>query len=80
MLLKQPQWVFADEATSALDAEAEQTLYQRLSELVARNGGGLVSIAHRPAVAAFHNRQWQLSAASDHQGAGALFTLSEKSA
>ncbi|WP_294769061.1 ABC transporter ATP-binding protein/permease [uncultured Rhodoferax sp.] len=80
VLLKQPQWVFADEATSALDAEAEQTLYQRLSELVARNGGGLVSIAHRPAVAAFHNRQWQLSAASDHQGAGALFTLSEKSA
>jgi putative ATP-binding cassette transporter len=79
VLLKQPQWVFADEATSALDAEAEATLYQRLSELVARNGGGLVSIAHRPAVAAFHNRQWQLSAASDHQGTGALFTLSEKS-
>ncbi|MDR7308180.1 ABC transporter ATP-binding protein/permease [Rhodoferax saidenbachensis] len=77
VLLKQPQWVFADEATSALDAEAEATLYQRLSDLVARRGGGLVSIAHRPAVAAFHTRQWTLTPG---QGTGALFTLSENRA
>nr|WP_315848905.1 ABC transporter ATP-binding protein/permease [uncultured Rhodoferax sp.] len=77
VLLKQPQWIFADEATSALDAEAEATLYQRLSDLVAQRGGGLVSIAHRPAVAAFHSRQWVLT---PRQGEGALFTLSEKSA
>nr|WP_315478869.1 ABC transporter ATP-binding protein/permease [uncultured Rhodoferax sp.] len=77
VLLKQPQWIFADEATSALDAEAEATLYQRLSDLVAQRGGGLVSIAHRPAVAAFHSRQWVLT---PRQGEGALFTLSEKRA
>ena len=75
VLLKQPQWIFADEATSALDEAAEHTLYQRLSDLVAQRGGGLVSIAHRPAVAAFHSRQWVLT---PRQGEGALFTLSEK--
>ena len=60
VLLKQPKWVFADEVTSALDPQAEQTLYQRLSALVARTGGALVSIAHRPTVAAFHGRSWTL--------------------
>jgi putative ATP-binding cassette transporter len=60
VLLKQPQWVFADEATSALDLAAEQTLYQRLTALVARTGGGLVSIAHRPSVAGFHGQTWTL--------------------
>jgi putative ATP-binding cassette transporter len=60
VLLKQPAWVFADEATSALDTEAESTIYQRLVALVQRAGGGLVSIAHRPSVAAFHNRRWTL--------------------
>jgi putative ATP-binding cassette transporter len=60
VLLKQPQWVFADEASSALDPQAEQTLYQRLIELVKRTGGGLVSIAHRPSVAGFHGHSWTL--------------------
>ena len=60
VLLKAPQWVFADEATSALDPQAEQTLYQRLTALVARTGGGLVSIAHRPTVAGFHGQTWTL--------------------
>lgn len=77
VLLKQPQWVFADEATSALDAEAEATLYQRLSDLVTQRGGGMVSIAHRPSVATFHTRQWVLM---PRQGTGALFTLSENRA
>ena len=60
VLLKRPAWVFADEATSALDAEAEKTLYQRLLAMVDQNHGGVVSIAHRPSVAAFHDRQWEL--------------------
>ena len=60
VLLKQPAWIFADEATSALDEAAEQTLYDRLAGQVRRAGGALVSIAHRPTVAAFHNRQWEL--------------------
>ncbi len=57
VFLKEPQWVFADEATSALDAAAEDTIYERLVALVQRTGGALVSIAHRPAVAAFHDKQ-----------------------
>ena len=64
VLLKKPAWVFADEATSALDQPAEQALYQRLSEQVQQSGGALVSIAHRPGVAAFHDRRWALEPAS----------------
>jgi putative ATP-binding cassette transporter len=59
VLLKRPRWVFADEATAALDAEAETALYARLAERTAERGGALVSIAHRPSVAAFHRVQWR---------------------
>ena len=58
--LKKPRWLFVDEATSALDETAEATLYDRLKAMVLRENGALVSIAHRPTVAAFHNRQWTL--------------------
>ena len=60
VLLRQPRWIFADEATSALDEAAEKTLYDRLKAQVVSAGGGMVSIAHRPGVAAFHNRVWTL--------------------
>ena len=60
VLLKKPKWVFADEATSALDVAAEETLYGRLKALTREGGGALVSIAHRPAVAAFHDTRWAL--------------------
>ena len=60
VLLRQPSWIFADEATSALDDAAEKTLYERLRAQVVSAGGGMVSIAHRPSVAAFHNRVWTL--------------------
>ncbi|WP_029526018.1 ABC transporter ATP-binding protein/permease [Polaromonas glacialis] len=60
VLLKKPRWVFADEATSALDEAAEKTIYDRLLTSVKAAGGSLVSIAHRPAVAAFHGRLWEL--------------------
>jgi putative ATP-binding cassette transporter len=63
VLLKKPRWIFADEATSALDEPAEKQLYQKLIEQVRNAGGGLVSIAHRPGVAAFHQRRWVLEAA-----------------
>jgi putative ATP-binding cassette transporter len=75
VFLKQPGWVLADEATSALDDEAEQTLYRRLLEMVRRKGGAMVSIAHRPALEAFHQRRWQLSKSPD--GAGAAYQLKE---
>jgi putative ATP-binding cassette transporter len=60
VLLKKPRWLFADEATSALDEAAEQTLYGRLLERLRQSGGALVSIAHRPALAAFHQTRWQM--------------------
>jgi putative ATP-binding cassette transporter len=66
--------VFADEATSALDPESETTLYQRLVDLLAQRGGGLVSIAHRPGVARFHTKTWML----EPQPSGARFALVEK--
>jgi putative ATP-binding cassette transporter len=61
VLLKKPKWVFADEATSALDVAAEETLYGRLKALTREGGGALVSFAHRPAVAAFHDTRWALT-------------------
>ncbi len=60
VLLKKPQWIFADEATSALDVEAENTLYKRLLASVLIAKGAIISIAHRPSVAAFHNKTWTL--------------------
>ncbi len=64
VLLKQPAWVLADEATSALDVPAEQALYTRLKAMTERAGGALLSIAHRPSVAAFHAQRWQLEPAA----------------
>nr|WP_315465124.1 ABC transporter ATP-binding protein/permease [uncultured Rhodoferax sp.] len=91
VLLKKPQWLFADEATSALDEAAEAALYQRLCDVVTERGGALVSIAHRPGVATFHNQRWVLEprdAAADsgtctgdsEPQTAALFTLSTKPA
>jgi putative ATP-binding cassette transporter len=73
VLLRQPRWIFADEATSALDEAAEKTLYDRLKAQVVSAGGGMVSIAHRPSVAAFHNRVWTLVPTA--AGAPARFEL-----
>jgi putative ATP-binding cassette transporter len=78
VVLKKPKWVFADEATSALDEAAEATLYQRLRALVTARQGGMISIAHRPGVAAFHQRKWVLEPQA--AGSEALFKLAEKPA
>lgn len=64
VFLKQPHWVFADEATSALDEATEKVIYERLLAMVKAKGGALVSVAHRPSVAAYHQRLWQLVNAS----------------
>lgn len=73
VLLKKPRWIFADEATSALDEAAEQTLYTRLLASVRQAHGSIVSIAHRPSVAAFHSTQWALEKLPE--GAAALYRL-----
>ena len=75
VLLKKPTWIFADEATAALDEAAEKTLYTRLQSHIAQVKGGMVSIAHRPTVAAFHSTQWMLVKQDD--GSPALYALKE---
>jgi putative ATP-binding cassette transporter len=54
-LLLRPDWLFLDEATASLDPEAEQELYARLRERLPNTT--IISIAHRPAVAQFHDRR-----------------------
>ena len=58
VLLKPPAWVLADEATSALDPPTEQHLTERLRQLTESAGGALISIAHRPGLAALHRQTW----------------------
>jgi vitamin B12/bleomycin/antimicrobial peptide transport system ATP-binding/permease protein len=52
-LLARPEWIFLDEATASLDPDAEEDLYRVLKERLPNTT--LVSIAHRPSVAAFHD-------------------------
>lgn len=78
VLLRKPRWVFADEATSALDEATEHAVYQKLLDHVRHAGGALVSIAHRPAVAAFHDRRWTLQPAP--AGSAARYALNQQPA
>ncbi len=54
-LLARPDWLFLDEATASLDPEAEADLYRLLKARLPATT--IISIAHRPAVAAFHDRR-----------------------
>ncbi len=53
-LLVRPDWLFLDEATASLDPAAEAALYELLKAQLP--DAAMVSIAHRPAVAAHHDR------------------------
>lgn len=57
-LLYRPDWLFLDEATASLDPAMERRLYEAL--LARLPGVTLVSIAHRPGVAEFHTRRWEM--------------------
>jgi putative ATP-binding cassette transporter len=57
-LLHAPEWLFLDEATSALDADTERALYELLRTRL--GASAIVSIAHRPSVAAHHTRRLEL--------------------
>ncbi len=52
-LLLRPDWLFMDEATASLDPEAESELYAKLRQQLPDTT--IISIAHRPAVAALHD-------------------------
>jgi vitamin B12/bleomycin/antimicrobial peptide transport system ATP-binding/permease protein len=57
-LLQRPKWLFLDEATSALDEDAEKKLYGLLKERLPE--AAVISIGHRPALAAMHSRVLEL--------------------
>jgi putative ATP-binding cassette transporter len=73
VLLKRPRWVFADEVTSALDEAGEKVVYEKLVAMVRAQGGSLLSIAHRPGVASYHETIWQFTPAPE--GSVARFVL-----
>lgn len=54
-LLQRPDWLFLDEATSALDPKMEAHLYALLKDRLPETG--LVSVAHRQSLEAFHSRR-----------------------
>jgi putative ATP-binding cassette transporter len=54
-LLAKPDWIFMDEATASLDPDAEEDLYRVIKQRLPQ--ATLVSIAHRPSVAAFHDQR-----------------------
>ena len=58
VLLQAPDWIFLDKATSALDEDTERDVYELLVERFPE--ASIVSITHRPAVAAYHTRTWTL--------------------
>ena len=67
-LLARPDWLFLDEATASLDPESEAQLYALLRRHLPDTT--IVSIAHRPSVAALHDRALVLDRGPD--GAGRL--------
>ena len=64
VILQQPDWIFLDKATSALDEATERQVYDLLAERLPR--ATVVTIAHRPSVAAYHTRRWNLVPADGH--------------
>lgn len=66
VLVKSPDWLFLDEATHALDEAMEAHAYATLRARLPR--ATLLSIAHRPSVAALHEHRWVL--VRDEDGVG----------
>jgi len=65
-LLAKPDWLFLDEATASLDPESEAALYTSLRRCLPDTT--VVSIAHRPALADFHDRHLVVRRGADGAG------------
>ncbi len=65
-LLSHPDWLFLDEATASLDPEAEAELYRVVKRRLPATT--IVSIAHRPSVAEFHDRRLVLERPEGQRG------------
>jgi vitamin B12/bleomycin/antimicrobial peptide transport system ATP-binding/permease protein len=59
VFLNEPDWVFLDKTTSALDEDMEKRVYDLLQARLP--GATVMSVAHRPAVAAYHDRRWTIT-------------------
>ena len=59
VLLHEPDWLFLDEATSTFDEATEERFYELLAERLPR--AAVVSVAHWPGVAQFHERRWTIT-------------------
>lgn len=72
-LLTKPDVLFLYESSSALDSETERALYLQLLEELPHTT--VISIAHRPQVAEFHDRAWHFEPIRPKEGdAGAKAT------
>jgi putative ATP-binding cassette transporter len=71
-LLAKPAWLFMDEATASLDPESEQELYRVLK--LRLPGTTIISIAHRPTVAGFHDERLALRRSAPGQPGGLVGT------
>jgi putative ATP-binding cassette transporter len=67
-LLRRPRWLFLDEATSALDETSEAQLYRLIRQRLPETS--IVSIGHRPGIAAFHDRGVELRSDTSTRAAG----------
>jgi putative ATP-binding cassette transporter len=65
-LLLKPDWLFLDEATSALDEDQEATLYHWLATVLGHTT--LISIGHRRALEAYHQRILTVERAAGQPG------------
>jgi putative ATP-binding cassette transporter len=65
-LLLRPDWLFMDEATSNLDPEAEAALYAAIRAHLPDTT--VISIAHRPDVALYHDQALILDRAPGEPG------------
>ncbi|MCI0753043.1 ABC transporter ATP-binding protein/permease [Teichococcus vastitatis] len=63
-LLLKPAWLFLDEATASLDPDSEEAVYRALRQELPATA--ILSIAHRPAVARYHDRVLRFAGGSLH--------------
>lgn len=63
-LLMRPNWLFLDESTSAVDEEMEAELYAVFAGRL--KGTTIVSIGHRSAVVALHQRHLEMTPETGH--------------
>uniref|UniRef100_A0A0G4HFB9 ABC transporter domain-containing protein n=1 Tax=Chromera velia CCMP2878 TaxID=1169474 RepID=A0A0G4HFB9_9ALVE len=63
LLVNRPSVAILDEATSALDLVSERQMYDALQKELGTRPGGLtiVSVGHRPSLAAFHTKKLRLT-------------------